>query len=334
MNYQSLADKSLQDLLLSSDEMEAVLDTPAEDLLELVQCAFQVRKRYFGRKVHLHVLQNAKSGLCPEDCGYCSQSSVSEAKIEKYAMLPRERIVQGAREAQQADALRYCIVTSGRGPTTGELESLTDTVKEIKKEIDIEICCCVGLLTPEQAILLKHAGVDRVNHNLNTSSAHHQEIVSTHTYQDRVNTIKAVQAAGLSTCCGGILGMGERREDIIDLALSVRELDIDSIPVNFLHPIEGTPLQDRNELTPQDCLKILCLFRFLNPRKEIRVAGGREHNLKSLQPLALYPANSIFMDGYLTTGGQSASEAHRMIEDLGFEVDSVAANVTEPLGAA
>jgi biotin synthase len=322
VDYQVFADKALKDTLLSADEMDAILDAPIEDLLPLLQSAFQVRQTYFGRKVHLHVLQNAKSGLCPEDCGYCSQSSVSKASIERYAMLPREQIVQGAREAHSADALRYCIVTSGRGPTAGELESLAGTVREIKKEIDIEICCCVGLLDQEQAFFLKNAGVDRVNHNLNTSSSHHANIVSTHTFQDRVDTIKAVQAAGMSTCCGGILGMGERKEDIIDLALAVRELDIDSIPVNFLHPIEGTPLGDRNELTPQDCLKILCLFRFLNPRKEIRVAGGREHNLRSLQALALYPANSMFMDGYLTTGGQSSTEAHRMIEDLGFEIES------------
>ncbi|MBB31442.1 MAG: biotin synthase BioB [Gemmatimonadetes bacterium] len=322
MDYHIIAEKALQDIVLSTEEMETVLDTPPDALLQLLQSAFEVRKRYFGMKVHLHVLQNAKSGLCPEDCGYCSQSSVSNASIEKYPMLPRQRIVQAARDAYNADALRYYIVTSGRGPTQGELEFLAGTVREIKGEIDIEICCCVGLLSQEQAFFLKDAGVDRVNHNLNTSNTHHGNIVSTHTFQDRVATIKAVQAAGISTCCGGILGMGERREDIIELALTIRELDIDSIPVNFLHPIEGTPLETQDELTPHDCLKTLCLFRFLNPRKEIRVAGGREHNLRPLQPLALYPANSMFMDGYLTTEGQNASDAHRMIEDMGFEIES------------
>ncbi|HCR19433.1 MAG TPA: biotin synthase BioB, partial [Candidatus Latescibacteria bacterium] len=211
MDYHIIAEKALQDIVLSTEEMETVLDTPPDALLQLLQSAFEVRKRYFGMKVHLHVLQNAKSGLCPEDCGYCSQSSVSNASIEKYPMLPRQRIVQAARDAYNADALRYCIVTSGRGPTQGELEFLAGTVREIKGEIDIEICCCVGLLSQEQAFFLKDAGVDRVNHNLNTSNTHHGNIVSTHTFQDRVATIKAVQAAGISTCCGGILGMGERR---------------------------------------------------------------------------------------------------------------------------
>ena len=156
MDYQVFAEKALQDTVLSAEEMDVVLEAPIEGLLQLLQSAFQVRQTYFGRKVHLHVLQNAKSGLCPEDCGYCSQSSVSKANIEKYAMLPRERIVQGAREAHSADALRYCIVTSGRGPTEGELESLAGTVREIKKGIDIEICCCVGLLNQEQAFFLKN----------------------------------------------------------------------------------------------------------------------------------------------------------------------------------
>ena len=320
-DYSVLERKALQNKPLTQPEMMAVLNTPNEDLLRLIHAAYRVRHRYFGNKVRLHVLQNAKSGLCPEDCAYCSQSSVSTADISKYPLLPRERILDGARKAKAGRAHRYCIVTSGRGATDREVETVADIVREVKRTVDIDICCCMGLLDETQARTLKAAGVDRINHNLNTSARHHPRICSTHTYTDRLKTLKAVKAAGLETCCGGIIGMGESRQDIVDLAMAVRELNIDSIPVNFLHPIEGTPLAGREPMTPQDGLKALCLFRFVNPNKEIRIAGGREHTLRSLQSLALYPANSVFMEGYLTTAGQSTSETHRLIEDMGFEVE-------------
>lgn len=321
-DYSILERKALRNKPLSNREMLAVLDTPDEDLLLLIHAAYRVRHRFFGNRVRLHVLQNAKSGLCPEDCAYCSQSAVSTAAIDKYPLLPREQILDGAREAKAGKALRYCIVTSGRGPTGREVETVADIVREVKQTVDIDICCCMGLLDEAQARTLKAAGVDRINHNLNTSSGHHGNIVTSHTYSDRLNTLRAVKAAGLETCCGGIIGMGESRQDIVDLAVAVRELDIDSIPVNFLHPIDGTPLAGRKPTSPQDGLKVLCLFRFVNPNKEIRIAGGRELTLGSLQALALYPANSVFMEGYLTTGGQSTSETHRLIDDLGFEVEA------------
>jgi len=198
-------------------------------------------------------------------------------------------------------------------------------VREIRAATGMNICCSLGLMTEEKVRRLKEVGVGRINHNLNTSRAHHPAIVTTHTYDDRVATIENVKKAGVSTCSGGIIGMGESDDDIIDLALSLRAMDIDSIPVNFLTSIAHTPFEDKHELTPQRCLKTLCLFRFLNPSKEIRVAGGREINLRSLQPLALYAANSIFVNGYLTTPGQEASDAHQMIRDLGFELDQPAA---------
>ena len=319
--FTRLADKALGDEILSGPETRSVLQCPDDELFSLLGAAFQVREHYFGRRVHLHLLMNAKSGLCPEDCAYCSQSSVSSAPIEKYTLRSKDQILQDAHKAKEAKALRFCIVTSGRGPTRGEVEEMADVVREIKRSVDIEICCCMGLLDEDKASALKAAGVDRVNHNLNTSRSHHPEICSTHTYEDRLETLRILKKVGLSICCGGIIGMGEAEEDIVDLALALRELDVDSIPVNFLHPIDGTPLEENNDLTPQFCLKVLCLFRFLNPSKEIRVAGGREHNLRSLQALSLYPANSMFVDGYLTTGGQGIYEAHQMIEDLGFEVD-------------
>jgi biotin synthase len=198
---------------------------------------------------------------------------------------------------------------------------MAEVVREIKNKVQINICCSLGIMSEAKARILKEAGVERINHNLNTSQRHHPNICTTHSYDDRVGTVNNARSAGLSSCCGGIIGMGETEDDLMDMALALRELDVDSIPINFLHPIPGTPLNGANHLTPQKCLKTLCLFRFINPTKEIRVAGGREINLRSLQSLSLYPANSIFVNGYLTTSGQGASDAHRMIEDLGFEID-------------
>jgi len=320
MDYECLAEKSLRGEILTRGEMKAVLQAPAEKVPELLNAAFRVRHHYFGKRVQIHMLMNAKSGLCPEDCHYCSQSSVSTAPIDKYPLVSREKLLAGAVKAKAAGALRFCMVSSGRGPTDKEIQEMADVVREIKSKVPINICCSLGLLTEAKAKILKEAGVDRVNHNLNTSQRYHPNICTTHTYEDRVATVEHLKAVGLSPCCGGIIGMGETEDDVMDLALALRGLDVDSIPVNFLHPIPGTPLNGANHLTPQRCLKTLCLFRFINPAKEIRVAGGRELNLRSLQPLSLYPANSIFVNGYLTTPGQMATDAHRMIEDLGFEI--------------
>jgi biotin synthase len=325
MNFHNLADKSLNGIIPERDELRAVLDAPEEDVPELLSAAFKVRRHYFGKRVQIHVLQNAKSGLCPEDCHYCSQSSLSEAPIDRYPFMSKEQLIESAKKAKQAGAVRYCIVNSGRGPTNKELDEIAAAVRAIREQVGINICCSLGLMDEEKARKLKEAGVGRVNHNLNTSRAHHPEIVTTHSYDDRVTTIQNVQHAGIGTCSGGIIGMGESDEDVIDLALTLRAMHIDSIPVNFLNSIPKTPFEAKRELTPQRCLKTLCLFRFVNPDKEIRLAGGREVNLRSLQPFALYPANSIFVNGYLTTPGQDASDAHRMIEDLGFELDQPAA---------
>jgi len=297
------------------------LNAPDEQLPELLSAAFKVRHHYFGKRVQIHVLQNAKSGLCPEDCHYCSQSSVSEAPIDRYPFMSKEKLLESAKQAKAAGAVRFCIVNSGRGPTQKEIEQIAEVVREIKREVEINICCSLGLMEESKIQALKDAGVERINHNLNTSERHHPNICTTHTYQDRVGTVNNVKSVGLSSCCGGIMGMGETDDDIIDLALSLRKLEVDSIPLNFLHPIDGTPFAGIHTLTPQRCLKILCLFRFVNPEKELRVGGGRELNMRSLQPLSLYPANSLFVNGYLTTPGQEATETHRMIADLGFEIE-------------
>lgn len=320
-DYMLFAQKALTDEPLTRPESQSVLDTPDDELLPLLYAAFRVRSKYFGRTVRLQMLQNAKSGACQEDCHYCSQSAVSTAPIERYNLLPRKQMIEGARRAAASKAQRYCIVISGRSPLDREIDEIAGAVRSIKQEIPIQICCSLGLMSEEQAKRLKAAGVDRVNHNLNTSEAFHGSICTTHTFQDRMKTIRNARAAGLEICSGGIVGMGEQDEDVIELATALRDVKPDSIPVNMLHPVAGTPLGDCHQLTPQRCLKVLCLFRFLHPSTEIRIAGGREHNLRSLQPLALYPADSVFVNGYLTTPGAPAPEVWKMIEDLGFTIE-------------
>jgi biotin synthase len=327
MDYRILSEKAIAGEAPSREESRAVLQTPDDRLLELLNAAYAVRHKFFGRKVRLQMLQNAKSGACQEDCGYCSQSADSTADIKKYGLLKKSQMVEGARRASESKAIRYCIVISGRGPLDREINEISEAVREIKGTVPVQVCCSLGLLTKDDARRLKEAGVDRINHNLNASERFHPQMVTTHSYQDRLATISNARAAGMEICSGGIAGMGETDEDVIDLALSLREVRPDSIPMNFLYPAEGTPMRDQKNLTPQRCLKILCLFRFLHPRTELRVAGGREFNLRSLQALALYPADSLFVGGYLTTPGMPAEEAWQMIEDLGFEVDTVGAPV-------
>jgi biotin synthase len=334
-DYAVFAQKALNDEVLTRAECRDTLQTPNEDLLALLHAAFAVRSHYFGTTVRLQMLQNAKSGACQEDCHYCSQSAVSTAAIDRYNLVPQNQMIDGARRASASKAQRYCIVISGRSPLDREIDEIACAVRAIKQELPIQICCSLGLMNEAQAKRLKAAGVDRVNHNLNTSEAFHASICTTHTFQDRLATIRNARSAGLEICSGGIVGMGEADDDLIDLALALREVKPDSIPVNTLHPVAGTPLEGCDHLTPQRCLNVLCLFRFLHPRTEIRIAGGREHNLRSLQPLALYAADSIFVNGYLTTPGTPAPEVWGMIRDLGFsiEVDYQGARPTETLSS-
>ncbi|MBI4332785.1 MAG: biotin synthase BioB [Chloroflexi bacterium] len=320
MKYLDFAEKALRGEALSREECRQALAAPAGELLGLLDAAYRVRKTYFSNRVMLHLILNAKSGLCTEDCSYCSQSAVSAAPIDAYPLLDEEAMVEGARQARESKAVRYCIVTSGQSPTPGELDRLCRAVKRVKETVGISICTSLGFLDDAAARALKDAGVNRYNHNFNASRRFYSTICTSHGYQDRVETLRAARRAGLELCCGGIFGMGETEDDIIDSCLAFRELNPESIPINFFHPVPGTPLEKVEYLTPLKCLAILSLVRFLNPANEIRVAGGREYHLRMLQPLALYPANSLFVSGYLTTPGQSPEEAWRMITDLGFEV--------------
>lgn len=321
VNWNEYADKAVQKEALTQAEALHVLQAPDDELLPLLHAAFRVRKHFFGKKVKLNMILNAKSGLCPEDCGYCSQSIVSAAPVAKYTMLDKDTLLAGAREALNRKAGTYCIVASGRGPTEKELGQVIEAVKEIRATLPLKICACLGILSDEQAQRLKEAGVHRYNHNLNTSRNHYSAITTTHTYDQRVETVDTVKKAGMSPCSGVIIGMGESDEEIAEMAFALRSLDADSIPVNFLNAIPGTPLQNQGGVPAKKALKVLALFRFVCPDKEIRVAGGREVNLRSLQPLSLYAANSLFVGDYLTTPGQEISADHQMIEDLGFEIE-------------
>jgi biotin synthase len=321
--WQSFADRAIAGASLTRAEALQVLDCPDDQLLALLDAGFQVRRRFHGRKVRLHVLHNAKSGACPEDCKFCAQSSAYQTPAPVYPMQSVEQIVEGARRAKRARAWKYCIVTATRGPSRKDLDTICEAVRQIKAEIDIKVCASLGELTPEKAQRLKRAGVDRFNHNLETSERHYADVVSTHSYADRVSTVRVAKQAGLEACCGGIVGMGESAADVVDLALALRELEVESTPVNFLDPRPGTPYADLPRLTPAYCLKVLALFRFLLPRTDLRVAGGREVNLRWMQPLALYVVNSIFTSGYLTTPGATPSADHQMIADMGFEIEEV-----------
>ncbi|MEH6938910.1 biotin synthase BioB [Bacillus sp. JJ664] len=323
MNWTNLAQEVILGKELTDKEAMQIITCDDDEILLLLQGAFTIRKHYYGKKVKLNMIINAKSGYCPEDCGYCSQSSISSAPIEKYPFLSKEEILEGAKRAFELKAGTYCIVASGRGPTNRDVHTVTEAVKEIKEMYGLKVCACLGIIKDEQASDLKEAGVDRYNHNLNTSKEHHDYITSTHTYQDRIDTVEKIKKSGISPCSGAIIGMKETKEDVISLARSLRELDADSIPVNFLHAIKGTKLEGVNELNPRYCLKVLALFRYMNPTKEIRISGGREVNLRSLQPLGLYAANSIFIGDYLTTEGQETNSDHKMLEDLGFEIELV-----------
>ncbi len=319
-SWNDLAERVLGGEPASAAEARAVLHAPDDDLLALLNAAFRVRARHHGRDVRLHVLQNAKSGRCSEDCAFCSQSSRFETGVDTYRLQTVEELVEGARRAHAMGAVKYCMVTATRGPSQRDLDTVCEAVRRIKAEMNINVCTSLGLLKEGQAEQLAAAGVTRFNHNLESSERYYGELCSTHSWEERVTTVKRARAAGLEACCGGIMGMGESEDDRLELAFTLRALEVESIPVNFLDPRPGTPLGERARLSPQECLRILCMFRFVNPTRDIRIAGGREVNLRDLQALALWPANSLFVNGYLTTGGAGYERDVRMIEDAGFRV--------------
>jgi len=317
-----ITDTALRAEPVGRDGLLAVLDSSDDQLLDVIAAAGRVRRKFFGRRVKLNYLVNMKSGLCPEDCSYCSQRLGSTADVLKYSWIEQAEATQHARCAIEAGAKRVCLVAAGRGPGDRDIDRIAGTVAAIKDSAPgVEVCVCLGLLTDGQADRLREAGADAYNHNLNTSADNYAQICSTHTFADRTATVTVAKAAGLSPCSGAIVGMGETNDDIVDVALALRELQPDSVPVNFLIPFDGTPLGEQWNLTPQHCLRILAMFRFAFPDVEVRAAGGREIHLRTQQPLALHLANSIFLGDYLTSQGQPGHDDRAMIADAGFTVE-------------
>jgi biotin synthase len=323
--WNGIADRVLAGERMARADALRALRCPDEEVLDLLAAAWRVRRAHFGFGVRLHVIENAKCGLCSENCAFCSQSAVSTADIERYPLESAEAMLEAARRAKALNAIRVCIVTSAREPSDEEIARMCEAVRRIKAEIDIDVCNSLGFLTPDQAAQLKEAGVDRYNHNLETSERFYPRICRTHTYADRLATARIAKGAGLELCCGGLFGMGESDEDRVDLAEAIRGLKADSVPLNFLDPRIGTPLAGVERMKPLECLRILAAYRLMLPDTELRAAGGREACLRSLQPLALYAANSIFTSGYLTTDGQGEARDRAMIEEAGFHIDAIEA---------
>ncbi len=320
--YQRITEISLKGELLSNACCEKILSASEVELLPLLDAAYQVRKKYFQNTVQLHILNNAQNGNCPEDCHYCVQAKTATTDIDTYSLKPMSEILAEAEQAYKSGAYRYCIVMSGRGPNSKKVKQLSQIIQTVKDRFPIEVCLSVGLIDEPAAQTLKEAGLDRLNHNLNTSESHYPNICNTHTYQDRMDTLHAAQSAGLACCSGVIVGMGEDNSDLISVAKELQRLEVASIPVNFFLPIAGTQVQDTQSLTPDYCLRVLCLYRFLNPTAEVRVAAGREHHLRGMEVMSLYPANSMFIDGYLNAKGKEASRTLQMIKDAGFTIET------------
>jgi len=319
---ETLADRVLAGESPSDDDARRILLDGDTDVLSLVHAAFRVRKATWGRGVQVHIINNAANGHCPEDCSYCSQAKTSTTDIDKYPIKSEDEVLAEARAAYEAGAHRYCMVFAGRGPSGKRTEVLAGLVRKIKATYNIEVCVSAGLLDDEKARVLAEAGVNRYNHNLNTSREHYGKICTTHTYEDRLDTVRAARRNGLEVCSGLIVGMGETTDELIEIARELALLGAQSIPVNFLLPFEGAPLGVPQTLTPEFCLRVLCMFRFLCPKAEVRISAGREYHLRSLQALALYPANSLFLEGYLNSKGARARETLQMIRDAGFDIVS------------
>ena len=306
---------------LTRDEALAVAHLPLDDLPSLVALAHRVRMQWCGPAVELESLVNAKSGACPEDCAFCSQSVRYSTGVDVYPFLDVDEILAAAHATREAGATQFCIVVAVRGPEERLLRRVLDAVDAVHRETGLEVACSLGLLTEEQARRLAAAGVRRYNHNLETCRARFPEICTTHTYDDRVTTARLAKAAGMELCCGGILGMGETLEERVDFAFELAALEPCEVPINLLDPRPGTPLQGRAPLSPREALQAIALFRLILPDAWLRLAGGRERVLGELQGMGLLAgANALIVGNYLTTSGRSADEDHALLEALGMPV--------------
>jgi len=293
---------------------ETLLNTPLE---ELISRANEVRKQCIGNKLELCSILNARSGLCTEDCKFCAQSARHHADISTYPLKGKKEIVKAAQKAKAIGAEKFGIVTSGNRLTDREVNVVAQAISEIKDRIGIVVCASLGAMEKSQLQLLKEAGLSRYHHNIETSRRFYPGIVSTHSFDERINTINSARQVGLEVCSGGIIGMGETWQDRIDMAYTLKHLDVDSIPVNILVPIKGTPLESARPLPPYDAVRTICIFRIILKDKIIKIAAGREATLKDSQLTAFIAgANGMLIGGYLTVKGTSLDADYALIKEI------------------
>ncbi|UCD58161.1 MAG: biotin synthase BioB [Candidatus Hydrogenedentota bacterium] len=318
--FNSYADRVMNGERLNDREAGEILETPHEDVFRLLASANDVRRHFKGDRVDLCAIVNTKSGACTEDCAFCAQSAHHDTDAPVYPLMEKEEILKHARSAEAMGANKLCFVMSGRGVESDpELEKVCAAIAAIAQNTTLDRCASIGSLDRRQLERLKAAGLQSLHHNIETAESFFDEICSTHTYADRLMTINLAKEAGFYVCCGGIFGMGESAEQRIEMAFALRELDVDSIPMNFLNPIPGTRLEDSEPIHPLEILKTIAMFRFILPNRDMRVCGGREQNLRSLQPfLYVAGANCTVLGNYLTTQGRSFREDLEMIADLGL----------------
>jgi biotin synthase len=322
-----LADRVIAGELLDRPTALQLTQIEGQDnILLLCEAADRVRQACCGNTVDLCSIINVKSGNCSENCSFCAQSAHHPAEDSPiYGLKSQDEILAQAKAAEAAGAKRFCLVSQGRGPKyagskSTEFEQILETVRNIISETSIKPCCALGEVTPEQAQSLHEAGVTRYNHNLESSEQFFPNVATTHSWQDRVETIRNLKSAGIQACTGGILGLGESWEDRVDMALSLRDLEVESVPLNLLNPREGTPMGDNTRLKPYDALKAIALFRMILPQQILRYAGGREAVMGELQSLGLKAGiNAMLVGHYLTTLGQPPQKDHQMLAALGLK---------------
>lgn len=286
-------------------------------LSELIVKADKIRRDNMPDNMQTCSIVNAKSGRCSEDCKFCAQSGHHKTEVDVYNLKSKDEIVQAARKAKEIGALRFGIVTSGNTLTDQDMDVVCQAMEEITKEIGLKVCGSLGALNKSQLSRLKAAGMTKYHHNIETSRNHYKNIVSTHDFQQRIDTVKTVKDVGLEICCGGILGLGETWEDRVDMALLLKELDVDGIPLNILVPIEGTGIVGVEPIAPEDVIRTIAIFRIINPTKTIKVAAGRESRLNDYQAMAfLAGANGMLIGGYLTVRGRSHNEDAALMDSV------------------
>jgi biotin synthase len=290
------------------------------EVYDLFALANSVRKNFRGNRIDLCSIINAKSGACPEDCSFCAQSAHSKTDAKIYPLLDKEKILAEAASAKRSGVKRFCIVTSGKKPSNRELDEICNFISEINN-LGLLPCATLGMLDIEQLRQLKEAGLNRYHHNLETSETFFSEICGTHTYRDKIKTIETAKILDLSVCSGGIFGLGESWEDRIDMAFALKDIGVDSVPINFLRPIKGTPLENSELLNPVEALKIIAIYRLILPECEIRVCGGRPVTLRDLHShIFIAGADGLLLGNYLTTQGRDPEDDLQMIKDMGLEV--------------